>query len=389
MKPGDPFHMTRLWRDSWEVWELSQDHSTEPRLLPANVSPAVSAVLSVPARSVVAVPLWIDSVDPAVISESVDLELEVRGVLTRKNAADAIRLHEIQREGRTLVICAVFATEIPLSGQSFDRYEPSPLLVHIPTDGITLWREGQDLVAAFSAEGHVVYWATTDADCDASALHHWLSGVTSYLQALQVIPSHSQPIIADEDSVSRFAADSVTAQALPPILPAKSSGWVPDDVRERLFQQTRRQKWLRFAALALVPYLLILLSVALYFGWLAFRANNLRHQLASLEQEASLFHSTSRDWRLIRAAVDSDYYPVEILYGLVQNMPPDGLRLTLYDVTDGIVTLQGEAVSASQASDFFSSVSAVPALQPLRWQMPTPALLPNNAAQFQLTGNIP
>ena len=61
----------------------------------------------------------------------------------------------------------------------------------------------------------------------------------------------------------------------------------------------------------------------------------------------------------------------------------------LYDVTDGRVTVQGEAASASQATQFFAALSAVPALQPLQWQMPTPTLLPNNAAQFQLTGNIP
>jgi len=143
------------------------------------------------------------------------------------------------------------------------------------------------------------------------------------------------------------------------------------------------------ASLLAIPYGLVLLGVGLYFGWLSLRAQSLRSELAALEAEVSLFQDTARDWRLVRSAVDSDFYPVEILYGLVQNMPANGLRLTLYDMTDGRVTVQGEAASASQATQFFAAVSAVPALQPLQWQMPTPALLPNNAAQFQLTGNVP
>jgi hypothetical protein len=397
MKAVEIIYVTRLWGEDWQVWELVENGSTTPRLLPGNSTPfpgKISTILSVPARAVIAVPLWIDSTDRSVIDESVELELEVRGLLSRKLSSDVVRLHEISHEGRTLIVSAVFSEPQPLAerGHSFSRYEASPCLLSL-TDGITLWREAGDIVAAFVREGSLVYWATQDADCENAVIRAWLDGIIFYLQGSDIMPHGPLPRAWDEFLAPKFGSEGLpggtVAHSLVPATPTHTGKWLPDIAREKLEGKIRRQKWLRMASLLAIPYGLMLLGVGLYFGWLSLRAQSLRSELATLETEVSLFQDTARDWRLVRSAVDSDFYPVEILYGLVQNMPANGLRLTLYDVTDGRVTVQGEAASASQATQFFAAISAVPALQPLQWQMPTPALLPNNAAQFQLTGNVP
>ncbi len=77
---------------------------------------------------------------------------------------------------------------------------------------------------------------------------------------------------------------------------------------------------------------------------------------------------------------------MEILRQVVESLPPQGIRLTIFDVAPERITVEGEAISASHATKYFETVSQQAGMADIDWQMPPPALLPNNTARFQIVG---
>jgi len=387
-------------REEWEAWEMPEVASGQtPHLLGAAEDRPVSAqirILAVPARLVMAAPIWVDSTDPEVVKTSVELELEVRGWLPRKKFADAIYSRKLATDGKTLVICAIFPAEVPepLAGKGFARYEASPFLVEPVEDGVALWREGDDLVAVFTTGRRVVYWATLDWPATSRQVRHWLEALVLHLTASHVLAASPRRVVlaaalTQSDLTDLIPGVPQETSAFPASLEHANFEWKPESARvlERKSDSVRKTRRLALALAAV--YLAFALIAGLHLGWLGLKSALLQKQIAQLEATTGEFQPAVREWRLIGPGAESDNFPLEILHHVVRNMPPGGIRLTVYDTAEGRVTIEGEALSASLASQFFAAISKDQDLQRMNWQMPTPALLPNSAARFQLTGLLP
>ena len=96
---------------------------------------------------------------------------------------------------------------------------------------------------------------------------------------------------------------------------------------------------------------------------------------------------TAERWRKVEEAVNPGFYPVEVLYQVSSLLPPDGMRLTSFEVEKGKVTLRGEASTAPAAFKFAEDIKAKPELQLFNWQMPSPTLRPDGRAEFAIEGD--
>lgn len=396
-KPGTT--LLRLWGESWELWELPQTSSLEPSYLgpaPERPSTGKDCILSVPARWVVAAPIWVDSQDPEIIQNSIELEMEVRGLLPKRKFTDVVCFRKLVEGNKSLVICAIFPPEVPArySDQPFTRYEASPLLVDPVEDGLTLWREGEDIVAVFTRNREVVYWSTTDWPAESKQLSLWLKNLILHLLATRVLSKWPSRVAIDSNLKAYGFKNlipliSEEAIHLKPSLKSADFKWKPEDARETERKRVSTRKTRRIILSVAAAYLLVVSLAGLDLSWLHFKSQQLQTRIGQLEMQTGKFQPSIREWRIVGPGAETAYYPIEILHRVVKNMPASGIRLTIYDTTDGRVSIEGEAESVSQASQFLASLSQDKDLQQMNWEMPTPALLPNNAARFQLTGVAP
>lgn len=399
MKKPPAHELIRLWGTTWEAWELSPGRNPQPRLLGPAAGRKASAkirILALPARLVIAAPLWVESTDEEVIRTSSELEVEVRGLLPRKKSADAVISRRLDAHGKTLVVGAIFpvGTPKPYSEELFSNYEASPFLIDAVEDGVALWREGNDLVAVFTRGRRVVSWATLDWPARSAEITAWLEMVLLQLTATGILETRPRRVVLDstlEDGNLTSLLPDVPQETtdFSPSFAHADFRWKPEQARQREDKADATRKIRRVALALAALYLIFALAAGIHLGWLHWKSRQIQHRIAELETATAEFQPAVREWRQIGPGAETDYFPIEILHRVVRNMPASGIRLTIYDLVGGHVTIEGEATSASLASQFFTAVSHDQDLQVMNWQMPTPALLPSSAARFQLTGQIP
>lgn len=384
MKPA----LIRLFRSSWEVWEMGE---TPVRLSQSAEFPATvprGSLLVLPARHVVASPLWADTGDADLVATAVSLQLELRGFAPQ----DVDSSRTLVVDGRTLVLCLLFPAELHLPPSSARSFEASPFTMALPDDALALWQEGPDIVAAFTRGPHVVHWMTFDQD-EGTLLAPRLEAAMLQLTASGLLAARPRRVVLDsalENHPLHAAFPGATISPLEsPRWPDTASSWQPPEVRDLERRHASRSR-VKNIALALAALYLGLVSMAvLHLAILGFRENAARAQVASLEGEVDTLRPIMQQWRRVGPSAEPSRFPLEILLLLARHLPGDGLRLISYDMADGVVTVEGEAASASLATGFFDAVSGDQSLSSLNWSMPTPTLLPSSMARFQLSGSIP
>jgi hypothetical protein len=101
------------------------------------------------------------------------------------------------------------------------------------------------------------------------------------------------------------------------------------------------------------------------------------------------FQPIARDWNILAPTLTPSIYPLEILGGAVAGMPPTGIRLILFRIEDGRVTVSGEADTFQMATDYFNSLSGSEVFRGFNLQSETPQMKANNSASFAISGTIP
>ncbi len=209
-KKATGIRVVRPWCNGWERWELIRRRPRRP--FPGAGRGREGDVFAVPARQVVAVPLWLDSEDSAVLDAAVLLEMEVRGFASEGVLPDA-SVRKIAREnGRSLVVVAVFPSDFEKRYPDVvaQRYEVSAALLPLDEDALTVWREGGEYVAAYTRGRDLVHWSTWDAAATGREIQTWLRTTTLSLLASGVITRRPQHIVVDDGlSVSDLGFDFI------------------------------------------------------------------------------------------------------------------------------------------------------------------------------------
>src|SRR5436189_4897481 len=116
------------------------------------------------------------------------------------------------------------------------------------------------------------------------------------------------------------------------------------------------------------------------------RIGRIERQLALDSPKPEFVRATEANWKALAPAVDSHYYPVEILLHLFESLPSADVRITAYNQSARQISVDGEANTAALAYQFIDKIKKNPELRMFQFDMAAPRILANDHAQFRLEG---
>jgi hypothetical protein len=397
-KAAAPDVVVRLFDEEWQRWDVTGGSAA---LLGADASLANGGgrrILAAPARQILASPLWIEGSDKEIVTEAAKLELEVRGLLPRAQGMGGVSLRLLPQDDRSLAVAAIFPPELPegCPAKDAERFEASPLLLGLPEDAVTLWREGGDVVAAFTRGRDVVYWETTDRAAGAEELRAWLGLMCLRLEGEGILSKAPRvvswveglPAVRIAPAGCPIEERKEEAPAAPTLERARFD-WKPASAHQAEASRRRREQ-MRTIGLGVAAFYVVVVAVlAIYAGVMRWKTSHLAAESARLRAEVEKFQPVARDWDTLAPSVELEQFPLEILRGVVMAMPPDGVRLTRFTIEDGKVTVEGEANTFQMATDFTNALSGSEALRGIQWEAGTPTPDSNNVWRFSNIGALP
>ena len=103
---------------------------------------------------------------------------------------------------------------------------------------------------------------------------------------------------------------------------------LPDSWRQRRAQLAKRSEWQKRLTLAGGAYAAIFFLFLLYFGYTRFAIARLDRLIARDAPQTQFIRETEAKWKTIAPAIDSRFYPVEILLHLYESLPSADVRIT-------------------------------------------------------------
>ncbi len=386
----------------WELWTLPEGGKGVPHLLQRLAAPGESpgrAVVALPAPQVLAVPSWVATGDREVAPELMRLRLEERGLLPRAGGGGVAADLQVlaTRENRSLTLATVLQPDFPesLAFERAVRFEPSAFTLPLLADRLTLWREAGRLTLAVTRGRDLVYTqALNDADLGAETvgeIHCALLQLEGQglLNPLQGAVLWGEFAAERAEALGKRLGLRVTTDGMPPpTLPPRASRLLPPAVEALHTRKRRRDRVRRLVVTGILLYLGAIAAFAAYLAWEQHASDVAAAELGRQSPTVRAIQDTADRWRNVQAAVDPRVYPVELFSQIASLLPPEGMRLTAFEVQKGKVIVRGEASTAPAAFQFVENVRGRPELALFNWQMPSPSLRPDGRADFAIEGEL-
>jgi len=384
--------------EPWELWAIGAGEASCVQVCahPSDNRWSRATILALPAAEVFCLPLWLNETDAKQLSGMIPLQLELRGLQPRAQAAAIFDWSVVAQEGaRTLVMVGVLPGSLPaeIQTESYQAFDLSARYLSLPDDALTLWRERDRLVVAITRGSHLVYFqALAESHVSAGVLQD-LNCVRSTLFMQEVLTSLSQIMVWADLPPSEIAALREGLQLPvrieerpPPQVPSSPWRLVPATVSHARQSREKRRWQLRAVWLVLAAYLLFVAWMVVRFFTTSAKVDELHKWQVEHATALALVRDTRSAWKDLRPVVDEKSYPLELLLHSAQALPADQLHLTLFEATDGHLLIKGEAKNVAAAFQFLDRLKKDPYFAGYTWDMAQPHLLPNDLAQLQIEG---
>jgi len=384
----------------WQKWQEGDEGSWVPAgeaAELADLSPAAGALVAIPARRAFSLAVWVPGEDASILGDLVFTQLELRGLAGRSRESTSFAWREIAREGNEVLLHAmVLPSQLApryWHGEVTD-YAVSPACLPLPPDTVAIWQEDGSWVAAVMRGDQLLHFQPlTEKSADAAmALEVWM--MLAPLEAGRMLGSgitalvyHEGPDAPSLDEWKSTGGLPVETRPLPPpVRPSQPLECVPLPVREvqtAKVASTRRQ---RIALAAAAVYFLVVLGLAANTLRLHWQARALQSEIDGNADEVAATKDAMERWNGLSAALDPAGYPLEVLFQTAKLLPPEGVRLTLFEMNLGRVIIQGEAKDFTAAQLYMDAVKKSQELSGYEWTAENPKSLPNRSARFQIDG---
>jgi hypothetical protein len=386
--------------EGWQKWQEGEGGTWTPAgeaAELADLSPAPGALIAVPVRRAFSLAVWVPGEDPSIFGDLVFTQLELRGLAGRSREATSFAWREIAREGNEALLHAVVLPSHLAPrywhGEVTD-YAVSPACLPLPADTVSIWQEEGGWVAAVTRDKELLHFQplTEHAPDAAMALEVWM--LLAPLEAGRMLGAGTSVLVFHEGPESPDLEDWRNAGGLPvethplppPVRPDRPLDCVPLPVRDVQTAKVASARRQRLALIAAAVYFLIVLGLAANTLRLHWQARSLQ---ADIDRDADAVAATKeamQRWNSLDAALDPAGYPLEILFQTAKLLPPEGVRLTLFETNLGRVIIQGEAKDFTAAQLYMDAVKKSKALSSYIWTAENPKSLPNRSARFQIDG---
>jgi len=184
-------------------------------------------------------------------------------------------------------------------------------------------------------------------------------------------------------------------ERVPPRPPASAWNLPPLALTELRAERAKGARKKQMIRTGLVAYSALGLLLMTWFGWPLVRLQLARGELSKIGEEAGRIRQTAMLWREAGSCFDPRRNTLELLWQvsrpLIEGDPAkiEGVRLTLFDLNNRRLLLQGEGKDLEVVEKYFNWLKTEPGLGIFQWKYPQPRLLPNGNAQFQAEGELP
>lgn len=382
-----------------EVWR-AQGRQSATRLETSKAKNA--GWVALPMRSVISVPMHLPAMSADRRESAVALELEGAGVHATRTDFQTLALDSDQREHRAWsVVLSAQLPEQALKAPLDSHFAPSVSFQTLKGGEARLWEEAQRLTLAIPDEaGHILHAqaltatvpdedAAAEIRCILGALE--LVGMSPAVESLNLLQTEGN--VLPEGTLVSLANHlelPVTTQPAPaPHLPAETWRLVPPYIVNKRHQRSQ-QHTLVLAGAGFVLVLLALLGAFAGRLWTRERALAAETaRLSAVEPELQTIRDAKARWQIMEDAVTPDKSAMEIFHQVSQLLPPEGIRLEIFEMRDGHIILSGEAANQGLAGQFREDLQRVPTFSGLTWDLPNAELQPDGRARFRYEASPP
>ena len=358
-------------------------------------------VLSLPVSAVLAQRFRLPTVDPAEFPEMVRIQIEKALPFSPDELTTDFELIE-QNENESVISAVAVRNEqlaeiaAPLLEKGFiprqvTVYAAQRASTHAPEGrALFIYPEGEMLVSAVTENGKVSLTRTLDGvapeqlqvDLPQLALSAELQGITSSFPNILLDESCYEL----RDTVGGILASPTELVGIEAPPASVKLNLLPESWRQRRSQLVRRGEWRKRLIWAGGAYSGLLFLVVLYLIGMRLTIGHLDRLIARDAPQTEFVRATEANWKALAPAIDSRYYPVEILLHLFESLASPDVRITTYNQSARQISVEGEANSAALVYQFADKVKKNPGLQVFHFEMAAPRILPNDHAQFRLEG---
>jgi len=381
---------------SWNVRKLQTLGEAVPLL-----SATDDFVLGLPVAAVLAQRFRLPSVDPAEFPEMIRIQIEKVLPFSAEDVTTDFEVIE-QDENESVVSAVAIRNEqlAELAAPLLDRgFIPRQVTVYAAQRASTYAPKGNALL--IYPEGEALVYAVTE-NGKLSLTRVFENGNGEQLQLelpqlrmsaeLQGINASSPNVLLDEsyyqmrDTVQGILASptEIVSVELPPA--SIKLNLLPESWRRRRSQLIRQTEWRKRLLWIGGAYVGLLFLLFAYLGLLRFQIGRIDTRIAQDAPGTQFVRATEANWKALAPAIDTRYYPVEILLHIFESLPSPEVRITAYNQSARQVSIDGEANTAALAYQFIEKIKKNPDLRVFQFEMAAPRILPNDHAQFRLEG---
>jgi len=358
-------------------------------------------VLGLPIAAVLAQRFRLPTVDPAEFPEMVRIQIEKALPFSPDEVTTDFEL--IEQNETESIISAVAVRNAQLAEIAAPLLEggyiPRQVTVYAAQRASTyapegkalfIYPEGEALVSAVTENGKVSLARTLDGAAP-EQLRMELPQLALSAE-LQGISASFPSVLLDEtcyelrDTVQGILASQTELVGIETPPASVKLNLLPESWRQRRSQLARRGEWRRRLLWAGGAYAGLLFLGLAFVAFIDFEIGSLDRRIARDAPQTAFVRAAEANWKALAPAIDSRYYPVEILLHLFESLPSPDVRITTYSQSARQISVDGESSSAALAYQFIDKVKKNRELQVFQFDMAAPRILPNNHAQFRLEG---
>jgi len=358
-------------------------------------------VLSLPVSAILAQRFRLPTVDPSEFPEMVRIQIEKALPFSLDELTTDFELIE-QNENESVISAVAVRNEqlAEIAAPLLEKgviprqvtvYAAQRATTHAPEGrALFIFPEGETLVSAVTENGKVSLTRTLEGvapeqlqmDLPQLALSAELQGVTASFPNILIDESCYEL----RETVGGILASPTELVGIETPPASVKLNLLPESWRQRRSQLVRRGEWRKRLIWAGGSYAALLFLVVLYLAYMRLAIGHFDRLIARDAPQTEFVRAAEANWKALAPAIDSRYYPVEILLHLFESLPSPDVRITTYNQSARQISVEGEANSAALVYQFADKVKKNPGLQIFHFEMAAPRILPNDHAQFRLEG---
>ncbi len=389
--------------DGYQTWRTQGRGDALPD---AKGRPKKADWIGIPAKLLVSMPMRFHGIDAARRDSAAQLELEGAGLGPESQQPHLFESRVYDEEARdqrawTCVQAAPLPKDVLDAGLDA-QYAPSVCFQKLEAGQAAVWKESGSLALALpDAAGHPLHFqslTSRELDEDAAAEIRCilaaaeLSGASPEIASVQLrFDPEAGQVAVDEHDRFAGALDYPVNIARPDAPHRPDAKWrlVPDPVLLRRQARSHRRM---LATVTTAALLVICAGLSAFAAGLWRRQQTLKAEaaaLSALDPRLEAIRVAATQWTNLETALTPQHYPVELFFQVVQLLPPEGIRLTLFEMNADKLTIAGEASSVNHAISFREDLAGAPAFKDWGFAANTPSVLPDGRATFQAEGTRP